>query len=238
MKNSGLQTSELFNQTIMEEITIKQTIIRFPDIRLHTSAAHKLRGYVATLAKENAHFFHNHDDDGNEIYRYPRIQYKIVDEVPCLIGFLEGADLLVNLFLNLRELALGNEVIPVHSKTLKQTMVQPGVNNELYSYGFKTLWMGLNQKNYRQFLDIPESEKNRFLDRCLVNNILSFYKGIGVTVQHQILAKASLLPHSTTFKNQPILVFSGSFTTNAWLPDLAGIGKSVSRGFGTVKMLK
>ncbi|NPA46342.1 MAG: CRISPR-associated endonuclease Cas6 [Chlorobi bacterium] len=31
-----------------------------------------------------------------------------------------------------------------------------------------------------------------------------------------------------------MLAFIGMFTTNAVLPDYAGIGKSVARGFGTI----
>jgi len=36
------------------------------------------------------------------------------------------------------------------------------------------------------------------------------------------------------FKNQEMLTFQGKFVTNAVLPDYVGLGKSVSRGFGTI----
>ena len=38
----------------------------------------------------------------------------------------------------------------------------------------------------------------------------------------------------TTFKSTPILGFLGTFSVNFEIPDYWGIGKSVSRGFGTV----
>ena len=38
----------------------------------------------------------------------------------------------------------------------------------------------------------------------------------------------------TQFKNNAMLAFEGGFVTNAILPELVGLGKSVARGFGTI----
>jgi hypothetical protein len=40
---------------------------------------------------------------------------------------------------------------------------------------------------------------------------------------------------STSLKGTPMLGFLGTFSVNFEIPDYWGIGKSVSRGFGTVK---
>ncbi len=40
---------------------------------------------------------------------------------------------------------------------------------------------------------------------------------------------------STSLKGTPMLGFLGTFSVNFAIPDYWGIGKSVSRGFGTVK---
>ena len=42
---------------------------------------------------------------------------------------------------------------------------------------------------------------------------------------------------NTSLKRNPMLVFFGKFEVNFKIPDYLGIGKSVSRGFGTVKRL-
>lgn len=42
----------------------------------------------------------------------------------------------------------------------------------------------------------------------------------------------------TSLKGTPMLGFLGTFSVNFAIPDYWGIGKSVSRGFGTVKRVK
>jgi len=40
----------------------------------------------------------------------------------------------------------------------------------------------------------------------------------------------------TQFKNQSMLAFTGTFASNTYLPQYIGLGKSVSRGFGTIQL--
>ena len=60
---------------------ITQTIIQFPDIRLQTRDAHKLRGYFGNLFKEQSPLLHNHFQDGSTRYAYPLVQYKVINVV-------------------------------------------------------------------------------------------------------------------------------------------------------------
>jgi hypothetical protein len=61
-------------------------------------------------------------------------------------------------------------------------------------------------------------------------------KGLGYTVPDPIKAKiANIREVSTSLKGTPMLGFLGTFSVNFEIPDYWGIGKSVSRGFGTVK---
>ncbi len=39
----------------------------------------------------------------------------------------------------------------------------------------------------------------------------------------------------TGFKDNLMTAIGGGFTTNAMLPDWVGLGKSVSRGYGTIQ---
>ncbi|NPA46343.1 MAG: CRISPR-associated endonuclease Cas6, partial [Chlorobi bacterium] len=104
---------------------------------------------------------------------------------------------------------------------------------------FKTLWMALNQKNYREYISLQDpAARKEMLDQLLRNNILSFYKGVDYWTNEKILTSVDAAPKRTRFKNQPMLAFTGHFTTNAVLPDYAGIGKSVARGFGTVMKIE
>lgn len=215
-------------------MTTLQTIVSFPDIKLQTRDAHKLRGYFGQLFKEHSPLLHNHYEDGTSRYRYPLVQYKVIDEIPVLVGFNEGGELLVSLFLKMKEIDIEGTIFPVLGKNISQTNIDLSLNGKLNRYEFKTLWMALNQKNYDIYTKLNESEKKSFLDKTLQNNILSFYKGLNYFTTERILANVNVIEKQTRFKDQTMLAFSGDFVTNAMLPDLAGIGKAVSRGFGSI----
>ena len=217
---------------------ITQTTIQFPDIQLQTRDAHKLRGYFGNLFMEHSPLLHNHYDDGSSRYAYPLVQYKVIDRVPALVGFQEGAELLVSLFLKIRELDIEGQHFPVLAKNIQQKQCELTVNQQLYNYSFKTLWMALNQENFRKYLQLDETEKGTFLNRQLQNNILSFYKGLSFRTNERIMVITRMEEKQTLFKNQSMLAFAGQFTSNAYLPEWAGIGKAVSRGFGTVSLIQ
>jgi hypothetical protein len=215
---------------------ITQTIIKFPDIQLQTRDAHKLRGYFGNLFKEHSPLLHNHYADGTSRYAYPLVQYKVIDKIPLLVGFKEGADLLVSLFLKIKEIDIDGTIYPVLAKNISQKQFDLTVNEQLYNYVFKTFWMALNQENYQKYKKMTEAEKRSFLNRQLQNNILSFYKGLDFRTGGRVMATTKMNEKKTKFKNNAMLVFSGEFTCNAALPDLAGIGKAVSRGFGSITL--
>jgi len=217
---------------------ITQTIIQFPDIELQTRDAHKLRGYFGNLFLEHSPLLHNHYADGTSRYAYPLVQYKVIDKMPVLLGFQEGAELLVSLFLKIREICIEGQHFQVLAKNITQKQCELLVNRQLYNYSFKTLWMALNQENFKKYESLPESELTDFLNRQLQNNILSFYKGVSFRTDERIMVISKLEEKQTLFKNQPMIAFSGQFTSNAYLPEWTGIGKSVSRGFGTVSQIK
>jgi hypothetical protein len=217
---------------------ITQTTIQFPDIQLQTRDAHKLRGYFGNLFMEHSPLLHNHYDDGSSRYAYPLVQYKVIDRVPALVGFQEGAELLVSLFLKIRELDIEGQHFPVLAKNIQQKQCELTVNQQLYNYSFKTLWMALNQENFKRYLQLDETEKGTFLNRQLQNNILSFYKGLSFRTNERIMVITQMEEKQTLFKNQSMLAFAGQFTSNAYLPEWAGIGKAVSRGFGTVSLIQ
>ncbi len=214
---------------------ITQTIIQFPDIQLQPRDAHKLRGYFGNLFKEHSPLLHNHYANGTIRYAYPLVQYKVIERVPVLVGFQEGAELLISLFLKIRELDIEGKHFAVLAKNIQQTRYELNVNRQLYVYTFKTLWMALNQKNFRKYERV--NEKTLFLNQQLQNNILSFYKGLSYRTNDRIMAITRLKEKQTLFKGQLMLAFSGEFTTNAFIPEWTGIGKAVSRGFGTVSLI-
>ncbi len=217
--------------------TLPLTTITFPEIALRTRDGHKLRGYFGELFKEHSPLLHNHLEDGKLRYAYPLVQYKVLDRVPTLVGLGEGATLLAQLFLRIRELDIEGDVFPVLAKHIRHEQAGVGPVDDLLTYRFQTLWMALNQDNYREHLDLDDDGRRQQLQRILRNNILAFLKSADAfrPDMERVLVKLNLraVTH-TQFKNQSMLGFTGSFVTNVQLPDGVGLGKSVSRGFGTI----
>jgi hypothetical protein len=73
----------------------------------------------------------------------------------------------------------------------------------------------------------------------LVGNCLSLATAFGHRVGTRLLPDAcALRPSAARLKGVPMLGFVGTFRINFHIPDRAGIGKSVSRGFGTVERVR
>lgn len=218
-------------------MTIQITRIRFPDIQLQTRDAHKLRGYFGNLFQEHSPLVHNHYSGGELRYRYPLIQYKIIDKAPMLIGIEEGAELLPQLFLKIKELDIDGEIFPVKAKNVETGKETVGFSTELRQYEFQTLWMALNQNNHQKYIQLKsKEEKDALLNRLIIGNILGFYSNIKLQLapEERLFAKVDVKEKVTKFKGNEMMAFSGSFVVNALLPKDIGIGKSVSRGFGTI----
>lgn len=214
--------------------------IKFPEIKLQTRDAHKLRGYFGNLFKEYSPVLHNHYEDGRFRYRYPSVQYKVLDNIPTLIGINEGAELLPKLFLKIKELDINGRKYSINSKNIDFKQEETGFSTGLQEYKFLTLWMGLNQQNYPKYQELGSAkEKEQILNSILVGHILSFFRNCEVELQQneRLMAKVDLQEKSTKFKENKMIAFSGKFVVNAHLPDEIGLGKSVARGFGSIKKI-
>tara|TARA_R110002020_G_scaffold230666_2_gene441552 strand:+ start:13599 stop:14285 length:687 start_codon:yes stop_codon:yes gene_type:complete len=225
----------------MTTTTTTQTLqicrIQFPEIKLQTRDAHKLRGYFGNLFKEHSPLLHNHYEDGTFRYKYPVIQYKVIDNIPMLVGIEAGSELLTKLFLKIKELDIDGTLYPVNSKNIASSREEAGYSEQLYSYTFKTLWMALNQSNYPKYQKMQdERAKQEMLNSILVGHILSFFRNSGIELLQgeRLMARVEVKERKTNFKEQKMLAFTGGFIVNARLPDGLGLGKAVSRGFGTI----
>ena len=112
-----------------------------------------------------------------------------------------------------------------------------GITEKLEGYSFITPWLALNEKNYQKYQRSGTLAKRKeLLEKILIGNILSMSKSLGYTVPAPIEVKIlNLKEKQTSLKGTPMLGFLGTFSVNFEIPDYWGIGKSVSRGFGTVK---
>ncbi|MCU0286675.1 MAG: DNA repair protein [Acidobacteria bacterium] len=214
---------------------IKIGMMNFPDIKIKPSLLHKVRGY---FARQFAQYdlLHNHQANSDKvIYRYPAIQFKIHDHLAIHAYKTEGISILKELFLDSENIIIEDRVLVINSKEIEVKEVEFGENNENYVYEFVTPWIGLNQENYKDFMSLQTNvQRNEKLHAILVNNIISFCKFAGYTVENRLVIKSNLKPVDVNLKGTTQIGFTGQFMVNFLLPDLLGLGKSSSRGYGNI----
>ncbi len=202
---------------------------------LRSGEAPALRGFFGRKFEDEV-LMHNHGPNDELIYQYPKIQFKIVDSIAYLLGINEGADLLETLWLAIDQTKIGEQELKVLDAQFDWENQNIEVVTAMIEYQFVNPWLALNQKNFQEYSE-NESRSYRIdkLNRTLIGNILSFCKSMGIFLQDRIEADCSkLTSFNTTLKGQSMIGFVGTFQTSIILPDLLGLGKSVSRGFGTL----
>jgi hypothetical protein len=64
---------------------MKRSILYFNNISLKPFQIPKFRGYIGNIFKD-CDLFHNHNNEGKLINRYPLIQYKIINGTPLMVA--------------------------------------------------------------------------------------------------------------------------------------------------------
>lgn len=197
----------------------------------------KLRGFIGRQFPDYS-LLHHHVENGF-LCTYPKIQYKIIEGTPFMIGIDEGARVLKEISGNIKKLELGSSVYKVSSKQINEQEAEIVSQKEMYNYRFLTPWFALNQKNYATFIEIKDfREKKLFLNNILIGNLLSMCKGLGIIVNTRLNVHSRLKEERIEFKGIPLTGFTGEFMVNFTIPDFFGIGKNTSHGFGTVRRVK
>jgi hypothetical protein len=216
---------------------MKKSTLLLNDVYLKPSQIHKFRGFVGNAFKDHD-LIHNHDEKGNPIYRYPLIQFKLIDKTPAIIAITDRAvSIFSEIFMKLDKIIIEGTLIPVFEKDLKVEEVEFGYSDEIFMYEFISPWIGLNQKNFTKYNEAGSDERNQILKRVMTGNILSMAKYLDcwLSENQKIRINHKLKEIKVNLKGKSMTAFAGIFKTNFCLPDYLGIGKSVSRGFGTVR---
>jgi hypothetical protein len=193
-----------------------------------------MRGFFATKFNDYIEL-HNHNTD-KFVYRYPLVQYKFVKGDPLLIGINEGTVILREIFDKFETININGRDYEIIERSMKIRNEEFGLSNKIYFYEFMHPWFALSAKNLDKFkLAENNEERAEILRSILKGNLISMSKSLGYTVPGQIKCDIDLLPTKSRFKDMGITSFDGGFMANFCIPDHLGIGKSVSKGFGTVR---
>jgi len=199
-------------------------------------SAAKLRGFFATRFNEYA-LLHQHIDVDRLLYKYPRIQYKILDGLPLVLGIEEGAEVLKGIYDKFDEIILGESIYTIVERGITIKEVEFGISPELMTYEFITPWIALSQNNYQRYLESKREDRRELLRRTLIGNILSASKGLDYVVLDEIrVGIGRMRQQRCELRGRSFIGFLGEFMVNFAIPDYMGLGKSVSRGFGSVRI--
>lgn len=209
--------------------------LSFNNLNITPRYSEKIRGYLGNKYKEND-FMHNHNKD-KFIYRYPLVQYKVIKNAPMIIGINDAAKMVANIGLEEDNFILnGVNYDNLESSSIKKPCTFGAVEDYI-DYKFETPWIALSQKNNPIYKEANQMEKEEILKKILIGNIISMSKGLNYTIEEKINCWIDLKEIEVNLKGIKHTAFLGLFKVNFNIPDYLGIGKSVSRGFGTVRAI-
>lgn len=198
----------------------------------------KLRGYIGNKFPEHP-LLHHHIEGKGYIYTYPKIQYKIIEGVPIIVGVEEGVKILKEISDDIEELKLGKKKYKIKDIQMHQLYTDFGKCRQNIKYKFLTPWLALSQEKYKKYKEIKDwKERKTFLNSILAGNVISMCKGLDYIVRGKIYAHSLLEKVTANYKAIPHMAFVGEFKINFKIPDFMGLGKGVSHGFGTIKRVE
>lgn len=219
---------------------VKTLLVSF-ETALEPDKVSAFRGAVIEKVGREHPAFHNHAGEEGFIYKYPVIQYKIIHNRPSFFCVGEGVDQIHHFF------GLKSWDVVVHGEKLNMAIHKLDLNqctlnvwDKKFNYTLRN-WLALNAENYKTFQAITSlKEKTEFLEKKLTGNILSFAKGVGWHIEKQVQVEIQDIKGQKMirYKGVPLMAFDVAFSTNVFLPNYLGLGKSASHGYGVVYQSK
>ena len=190
----------------------------------------QLRGFFGYFFMDDEGFHHHGE---SQKYSYPMVQYKKIGDEVLIIGLGDYAKVLEQRIQDASWIAVPSGTLRIKRMEVKRSKAV--VEKKCCRYRFLTPWIALNQGNYNKLRLLSKEKQLPELERILTGNLLSFLKGLGIFIDFRLethiedwretVAKA----HGNEFE-----AFYATFTSNLAIPELVGIGKSVSKGFGAL----
>lgn len=213
----------------MDKIKICYAYVDVPNITISSVA---LRGFLGHLFIEDTEFHHHSESS----YHYPLVQYKKVHGRLLVMGLNDYAEVVCRKISTLDHITTPTDKISIQSVDIVNYSFS--VEETKSRFRFVTPWIALNEENYRKFKDLEGGKRKLFLERILVGNILSAFKGLSVFINFKVTANLETFwPQSARVHENYFQAFKASFSVNTNLPRFFGLGKSVSKGFGVIEAL-
>jgi hypothetical protein len=168
-------------------------------------------------------------------YFYPRMQYKVIRGGPIVAAVNEGCDLMWELYDRLDDLSAVQADWKITEKRLIERKAPLGLTREFIKYRFLTPWLALHEETFKKYLLMDEEAREKLLVKMLDGHIRSIAESMGCPLEGELRIKTHMKSNYIFQREIHVAGLFGSFVTNFEIPSFLGIGKSVSRGFGTIK---
>lgn len=209
----------------------------YKNIHLPESEARWVRGFFADLDQSDSNL-HNHKENGDQIYQYPIVQYKVLHNSPVIVALEDGIRSIHPHLMEQTKLRFGEKTYSDLALDIKLQELPLGDSRIVRRYTFITPWLALNQENYEKYSKASNEQREQMLSQILIGNVLAMCKRFGVTINNRLAVTHQLKETTVLYKGRKMSGFIGTFQMNCCIPDLCGIGKGTARGFGTVKLQK
>lgn len=202
------------------------------------------RGAVAAKVGLEHEWFHNHNNQegsgNNYHYRYPLVQYKLMEGCPGILFLGQGVDEAMRLFVQPDwTLTFTRKQKQASLESMKRETTQIGLAAKRQHYRLRS-WMAFNQANYERYQKTPGLiGRLELMENALAGHILALATGLGYQFPERFQLSVTDWERTTavTFSGNKMLAFDISFQTDAVLPAGAGLGRGVGRGFGEIEAM-
>lgn len=215
-------------------MTTTTLLITF-DLPLRLDEVPWFRGSVLKTveAGDEQVMMHNHQGD-NYRYSYPLVQYKSIDGRAAILCIGQGIELSGRI-LNVtnRHVVIGRRSATIVVRDVIPQFTDIAIGG-IHNYRIQN-WLPFNDRNYQEFQRAPDdSHRIELLENLLVGNILSMSKGLGIYFDQQVICQILTVDDCQYIKCKSVdmLSFDLHFSSNITLPDLIGLGKHTSFGYG------
>lgn len=220
----------------MSEKEVELAIVEF-GLPLADKEVPLFRGAMLHAAQGDSILFHDHVGEGFR-YRYPLIQYKVIHGRAVVVCLDSGVEAMRQFLSDSkpRTVRIGQRMESLQVRQVYHDMVRVGVVEEEQTYVIRR-YLPLNQENYEQYRRMDSIvERYAMIEKCLVGNILSLAKGLGVFLEQKVKVTLREVEkeHIYRYKKINMMGFDLQFKANVLLPDHIGLGKGVSLGFGEI----
>lgn len=193
-----------------------------------------LRG-VILHATDNV-LLHNHIDEQLR-YGYPLVQYKRIDGKAAIVCIDDGIEAVHDIIaIDMPQIRLGRRTTSLSAPTLELSEADISIRDTMFAYRIHK-YFPLNQANNIKYNRTDSIiERYTLIEQCIVGNILSLAKSLGIYFDEKIVARLTCVAKSELypFKGIQLRGFDLTFKANVLLPDYIGLGKHVSIGAGTI----